>query len=93
MEWGKKKLKEKDIWINTMKNNIKQKFVVCIDNTGYPASLELYKIYRTIPDMDIEAGGDLRTIDESGEDYIYPESCFSPIQVPQKIQQAILHTA
>jgi len=59
-----------------MKEKSKQKFVVCIDNSGYPVSLELYKIYRSIPDTDVESGGELRVIDESGEDYIYPESYF-----------------
>jgi hypothetical protein len=75
-----------------MKENSKQKFVVCIDNSEYPASLELYKIYRNIPDTDAESSGDLRIIDESGEDYIYPESYFIPIKVSQKLKQAILHT-
>ena len=69
-----------------------QKFVVCIDNSGYPVSLELYKIYRTIPDADAESSGDVRIVDESGEDYLYPKSCFVPIEVPQKLKEAILHT-
>jgi len=75
-----------------MKENSKQKFVVCIDNTGYPASLELYKIYRNVPDKQVESGGDIRIIDESGEDYIYPKSFFIPIEIPKKVKQAILHT-
>ncbi|MBN1997595.1 hypothetical protein JW935_08595 [candidate division KSB1 bacterium] len=75
-----------------MRKKSKQKFVVCINNSGYPASLELYKIYRNIPDEDAESKGDLRIVDESGEDYIYPESFFTPIEIPQKVKQALLHT-
>jgi hypothetical protein len=69
-----------------------QKFVVCIDNSEYPVSLELHKIYRTVPDKDIESDGDLRVIDESGEDYLYPNSFFIPIRVPVKVEQSIIHT-
>ena len=45
------------------------RFVVCIDNSDYPSSLELHKIYPVLEDKDLEAG-DIRVIDESGEDYI-----------------------
>ena len=45
------------------------RFVVCIENSGYPASLELHKIYRTVPDQSATREGDLRIVDESGEDY------------------------
>jgi hypothetical protein len=43
---------------------------VCIENSGYPASLELHKIYRAVPDQDAAREGDLRIVDESGEDYL-----------------------
>ena len=59
------------------------KFVVCINNSDYRASLEHHKIYRVIADKDVENEGDIRIIDESGEDYIYHTSYFVPIQVPQ----------
>jgi hypothetical protein len=67
----------------------KIRFVVCIDNADYPASLELYKIYRVIPDEDAEADGDLRVIDESGEDYLFAEARFAPIKVPPKVRQSM----
>jgi len=54
------------------------KFVVCIDNSEYPASLELHKIYRVIADEAAAREGDLRIIDESGEDYLYPAEWFVP---------------
>jgi hypothetical protein len=66
------------------KNTI-PKFAVCVDNSGYPASLELYKIYRVLPDNDAMADGDLRVIDESGEDYLYPASRFVLIKLPKTV--------
>jgi len=68
-------------------------FVVCINNTGYPASLELHKIYRVVPDEDAAADGDIRVVDESGEDYLYPASCFAPIKVPPVVEKSLLHTS
>jgi len=65
-------------------------FVVCINNDNYPASLELHKIYRVIPDEDASAEGDIRIIDESGEDYLYPAFCFVPIKVPQTVEESLL---
>lgn len=49
-----------------------RRFAVCLDNTGYPASLELHKIYRVLPDAQAARDGYLRIVDESGEDYLYP---------------------
>jgi len=65
-------------------------FVVCIDNADYPASLELHKIYRVVPDPDVEADGDIRIVDESGEDYIYSASYFTPIEVPEVVAASLL---
>jgi hypothetical protein len=65
-------------------------FVVCINNEEYPASLELHKIYRVVPDEDAAADGDIRIIDESGEDYLYPSSYFAPIEVPQRVEESLL---
>ncbi len=63
-------------------------FVVCINNSDYPASLELHKIYRLLVDKDALEEGDIRFIDESGEDYLYPSSYFVPIQVPQTVEES-----
>ncbi len=68
-------------------------FVVCISNAGYPVSLELHKIYRVVPDEDAAADGDIRVVDESGDDYLYPASCFVPIKVPTAVQKSLLHTS
>ena len=71
---------------------IASQFVVCIKNTDYPASLELHKIYRVIPDADAAEDGDVRVVDESGEDYLYPTSYFAAIKVPAKVEKSLLCT-
>ena len=70
-----------------------KQFAVCIDNRGYPASLELHKIYRVIPDNDAAAEGDLRVVDESGEDYLYSADRFVEIEPPQTVRRSLLHAA
>jgi hypothetical protein len=65
-------------------------FAVCVDNTGYPVSLELHKIYRVLPDEDAAEDGDLRVIDESGEDYLYPVSHFMVIELPKAVERKLL---
>jgi len=70
-----------------------QKFVICIKNDDYPASLELRKLYRVISDPDAEKTHHLRVIDESGEDYIYPEEYFLSINLPQAVERAIIKAA
>ncbi len=64
-------------------------FVICINNQGYEASLERMKVYQKIGDE--EAGGDhlIRVIDESGEDYLYPDEFFTAIQLPETALDAI----
>ena len=61
-------------------------FVLCVDNSEYPASLELHKIYRVIADRGALERGDLRVVDESGEDYLYPGDWFIPIDLPPDIR-------
>lgn len=68
-------------------------FVVCIDNHGYPASLELHKIYRVIPDKEAAVDGDMRVVDESGEDYLYAADRFVEIEPPQTVKRSLLHAA
>jgi hypothetical protein len=66
-------------------------FAVCINNSGYPTSLELHKIYRVIPDEDAAQDDDIRIIDESGEDYLYPANWFAAVELPQAVQDSILY--
>ncbi len=56
------------------------RFAICINNTEYPASLEMHKVYRVMPDTEAEKHGDLRIIDESGEDYLFPVDYFVLIE-------------
>lgn len=71
----------------------KKRFVVCVRNTGYPASLELRKIYQTLPDADAEAHGLMRIVDESGEDYLYPVGFFVAVDLPQPVLNAFRRAA
>jgi len=64
--------------------------VLCIENTDYPASLERHKVYRVLADAHGSKHGQLRVIDESGEDYLYPQECFIPIKLPQAAERAVL---
>ncbi len=73
--------------------NAQPQFAVCIDNEGYPASLELRKIYQIIPDEKAAVHGLLRVLDESGEDYLYPGRFFVTIQLPQAAEEAFLRAA
>ena len=70
-----------------------QQFVVCIDNEGYAASLETRKIYVRIADGDAERQGLVRVVDESGEDYLYPQSLFHAISLSPADSKAILAAA
>jgi hypothetical protein len=70
-------------------NETAPRFVVCVENGEYPASLELHKIYRTLPDEVAAADGDLRVVDESREDYLFPASYFLPIRLPQEAEKAL----
>ena len=69
------------------------RFVVCIDNADYEASLELHKIYPVVPDPDAAQDGDLRIVDESGEDYLYSADRFVAIDVPKSLERAMLKQA
>lgn len=62
-------------------------YVICTRNEGYTASLELHKVYRTIPDARAARDRLVRVIDESGEDYLYPMDCFRPIKSPTSIAE------
>lgn len=62
------------------------KFVICVKNEGFEASLELRKVYDLLPDAEAEHHGMLRVIDESGEDYLFPENFFVPIDLPAPVQ-------
>lgn len=74
-------------------HELKKEFVVCINNEDYPASLELHKIYRVVPDVDAADDDDIRVIDESGEDYLYPSSYFVSIKLPEVVEKSLLRAS
>lgn len=69
------------------------KFAVCINNADYPASLEVHKIYRVLPDEDAAVEGDMRVVDESGEDYLYPAEYFVLVELPRSVEKSLLRAA
>jgi hypothetical protein len=60
----------------------KHKFAVCVDNHGYEVSLEMCKLYELIADTDAEKHNQIRIINESGEDYLYPSKLFDRVMLP-----------
>ena len=75
---------------NTLSKTLKNKFLVCINNTGYEASLEVRKLYENIPDKEAESHDQVRIIDESGEDYLYPAGYFAPVRLLTETRNKIL---
>jgi hypothetical protein len=67
-----------------------KKFVICLQNKGYEVSLEPRKIYQVLPDLDAAKHRQLRVIDESGEDYLYPKRYFATIELPTPVRKAVL---
>lgn len=70
-----------------------RKLVICLDNTGYEVSLERRKIYIALPDPQAEKLGQIRVIDESGEDYLYDKAAFREVSLPPSIRRAVLAAA
>jgi len=70
-----------------------KQLLICINNAGYPASLERRKIYVAVRDPAAEKHGYVRIIDESGEAYIYPKTYFRAIVLPQSLKRAVLAAA
>ena len=68
------------------------RFVICIRNEDCE-DLEPRKVYQTLPDEAAAGDGYIRVIDESGEDYLYPEDYFVPIELPQAVEKALLSAA
>ena len=64
------------------------RFAICVNNSGVPASMELRKVYQVVDDPDAATEGLVRVVDESGEDYLYPDKFFVPIRVPKEAARA-----
>ena len=66
-----------------------ESFVLCVDNGGYPESLEVRKVYAVLPDERAATNDYVRVIDETGEDYLYPAKYFVPIQLPPEVAKTL----
>ncbi len=64
------------------------RYVMCIDNHDYPVSLTLHKVYKVIPDTRGEKFGDVRIVDDSGEDYLFAEGYFVTVVVPEEAERS-----
>ena len=61
----------------------KPRYLLCVKNAGYEASLERRKVYRALANSKAESHGLVRVLDESGEDYLYPADFFVAIELPK----------
>jgi hypothetical protein len=71
----------------------RKEFAVCVQNKGYEASLERRKIYEVLPDSEAAKYKQIRIVDESGEDYLFPATYFAPIELSQTLRRALLARA
>jgi hypothetical protein len=71
----------------------KKQFFLCVNNEGYPSSLEVRKVYQALPDEVAASRGFVRVIDESGEDYLYPSARFVAVELPQAAVNAFAETS
>ncbi len=68
---------------------MKRHFLICVNNAGFEASLETRKVYESLSDTKAEMHNQVRIIDESGEDYLYPSSYFAPIRLPSETKEKL----
>ena len=67
------------------------RFALCLDNSEYPASLERWKIYQVLPDADAKEHGQIRVVDESGDDYLYSNKYFKPLKLSPVLVRLFTH--
>ncbi len=72
---------------------MKHRFLLCVENKGYEASLEIRKLYEKVPDKEAERHKQVRIIDESGEDYLFPASFFATIRLSMQTKDKLLEQA
>ena len=68
----------------------KHQLAICTDNRGYEVSLEIRKLYEVLPDADAEKHAQIRVIDESGEDYLYPATAFTCVSLPDDVVERVI---
>ncbi len=70
-----------------------KELVICVRNDGYAVSLERRKLYVALSDAQAAKRGQLRVIDESGEDYLYRQDFFVRVELPQSLRRRVLQAA
>jgi len=68
------------------------KFALCLDNRSYPVSLVVKKVYKVLPDADAAGHGLLRVVDESGEDYLYPNDRVAMLDLSPSLRKKLAST-
>lgn len=68
------------------------RFVICIDDGGYAASLGVGKVYRVHTAPMSSPTGYALVVDESGEPYAYPRSCFRSVRLSAETRQRLFST-
>lgn len=71
------------------KNNGTSEFVVCLSSSGYETSLMVRRLYRRLSDPAAQKRGLVRVVDESGEDYLFPESLFATVDLPKTLEKKL----
>lgn len=72
---------------------MKKHYMICVDNRGYESLLEIRKLYQVLTDRMAEKHHQIRVIDESGEDYLYPQKYFAPVRLPHITKEKLEVTA
>ena len=70
------------------KSTLRPRFVVCVD-PGKHDDLQARRIYRVLPDLSASKSNYIRVIDDSGEDYLYPERLFLPLHLTSPVREVI----
>ena len=68
---------------------MKTHYLICVKNKGYEASLDTAKVYEQLTDRSAKAHDQVRVVDESGEDYLYPASFFAPVRLPAETKEKL----
>jgi hypothetical protein len=68
-------------------------FAICVGNNDYEVSLEKRKLYKVLRDSDASINGQIRVIDESGRDYLYPRDYFAVVCLPKAVEVKVLDAA
>jgi hypothetical protein len=68
-------------------------YVMCVENDGYEASLDLGRAYKVIAPRANDRPDDLRVVDNEGEDYLYSAERFVEVELPIRARRAVAQAA